>query len=255
MGSPKPRPNDPDRCRLQKHLAQCGIGSRRACEELIAGGSVSVNDQIVTQLGTSIDPNEDVVCVDGRRVRRERHVYILLNKPRDVLCTASDPQGRKIFKDLLQAVPVRTYTVGRLDRDSEGMLIVTNDGRLAQHLTHPRYHVKKHYRVWTEGRLSKEQIRRMRDGIESDGEMLVAADIRLEGDRDGLQRYHMELQEGRKRQIRRMFAACGQKLWRLQRIAIGGMKLGALKPGDWRYLEDAEIRQLCREAQCPELTP
>ncbi len=255
MGSPKPRPNDSDRCRLQKHLAQCGIGSRRACEELIAGGRVSVNGQIVTQLGTLIDPSEDVVCVDGRRVRRERHVYILLNKPRDVLCTASDPQGRKIFRDLLRAVPERTYTVGRLDRDSEGMLIVTNDGRLAQHLTHPRYHVRKQYRVWTEGRLSEEQMRRMRDGIKSDGELLVAADIRLEGDRDGRQRYGLGLQEGRKRQVRRMFAACGQKVLRLQRIAIGGMKLGALKPGEWRYLEDAEIRQLCHEAQCPAPTP
>jgi pseudouridine synthase len=210
-----------------------------------------VNDQIVTELGTSISPNEDVVCCDGRRVRPERHAYILLNKPRNVLCTASDPQGRKIFKDLLEAVPVRTYTVGRLDRDSEGMLIVTNDGRLAQHLSHPRYHVKKEYFVWSDGCLSDAQMWGMRTGIESDGETLAATGIRMESESGGWYRYRMELQQGRKRQIRRMFTACGLKVRRLQRIAIGGLELGALAPGEWRYLKDAEIRQLCHEAQCP----
>lgn len=239
MDCPRPRATS---TRLHKYLAHCGVASRRACETLIEQGRVSVDGQVVTQQGVCIDPAVNRIEVDGRPVAREQAVHILLNKPRDYVCTMHDPQGRATYRDLLQGIDARVYSVGRLDQDSEGLLILTNDGELAHELAHPRHHVEKIYRVWADGALSAEQIARMTgEGVMSDGERLQAAEIsELRESGAGVQ-YRVVLREGRNRQIRRMFAAFSLRVIRLQRVGIGPLRLGALRPGEWRHLSPGEV--------------
>jgi 23S rRNA pseudouridine2605 synthase len=230
--------------RLQKFLAESGIGSRRFCETLIQRGKVSVNGQPAITLGTKIDPARDRVLVAGKPVTVERKIYIALNKPAGVVCTSRDAHGRPRVLDLLPPELPRLYTVGRLDQDSEGLLLLTNDGNFSLRLTHPRYTKRKIYRVQVEGCIDAAQITRLLRGIRSDGERLTAKEIfnvERRGERTELR---VVLTEGKKRQIRRMFAAAGHRVLRLERVGIDTLELGNLKQGQWRYLSDEEVRKL-----------
>ena len=230
--------------RLQKFLAEGGVGSRRACEQLILAGNVSVNGKCVTTLGTKIDPVVDRVTVGAKRVARQRKVYIALNKPAGVLCTSRDTHGRNRVLDLLPRSLPRLHTVGRLDYDTEGLLLLTNDGSFSLRLTHPRYKMPKTYRVEVEGKLTSEQIARLLKGVTSEGQTLRAErifDVRPRGDATELR---LVLREGKKRQIRRMLDAVGHPVRRLTRLAVGSIELGNLKQGQWRHLSDEEVHKL-----------
>lgn len=232
--------------RLQKFLAEAGIGSRRHCETLIAAGKVSVNGQPVTQLGTKIDPGHDRVTVAGQPVHTERKVYVVLNKPVGVTCTNSDRHAAKRAVDLLPAKLGRLFTVGRLDRDTGGLLLLTNDGTFSLRLTHPRYKIPKTYLVEVEGSLTRGDVSRLLSGISSAGETLRAAEVRDMRPGAAGTTLTLVLREGRKRQIRRMMAALGHPVTRLMRVAVGPMDLGDLKPAQWRHLTDEEVDQLMR---------
>jgi len=230
--------------RLQKFLAEAGVGSRRHCETLIQHGSISVNGLPVTVLGTKIDPAVDRIAVDSQPVTIERKVYIALHKPTGVLCTSRDTHGRKRVLDLLPASLPRLYTVGRLDYDTAGLVFLTNDGSFSLRLTHPRYKMPKTYLAEVAGELSREQIACLLKGVASEGDWLRAEkvfDVQSHGANTELK---LVLREGKKRQIRRMLAAVGHPVQRLVRLAVGTIKLGDLQVGQWRYLKDEEVRSL-----------
>ncbi|MBI3987901.1 MAG: rRNA pseudouridine synthase [Lentisphaerae bacterium] len=230
--------------RLHKFLSECGVGSRRACEALIAAGRVTVDGEVVTRLGTCIAPAARRVQVDGRPVRPEGKVVLLFNKPRDVLCTAHDPRGRLTFAHFFSFLGRRVFTVGRLDRYSEGLLIVTNDGELAHTLMHPRFEIKKIYRVWIEGRLTPGEKTRMAQGVVSEGETLrveSVTEVEAPGARD---QYELVLREGRNRHVRRLLAALGRPVKRLKRIGIGPLRLNGIGPGKWRPVSEQELAVL-----------
>jgi len=233
--------------RLQKFLAEAGVGSRRACEKLIQKGRVTVNARLVTELGTKVEPNADRVAVDSNLVTAERKLYIALHKPRGVFCTSHDTHGRKRVLDLLPPTLPRLYTVGRLDADSEGLLLLTNDGSFSLQLTHPRYKRPKKYCVQVAGVWGEETTTRLLNGIVSEGERLRAesvAQLRTSSDASELE---LIICEGKKRQIRRMMAAVGHPVQRLVRVAIGNLTLGNLKLGQWRYLTNEEVHQLLHD--------
>lgn len=198
----------------------------------------------MTQPGTSIDPARQTVTVNGRRVKPQQRVYLLLNKPAGILCTSRDPGGRPTFRDLLPPVPSRVYTVGRLDRDSEGLILVTNDGLLAQRLSHPRYGIRKTYRVIADRPLAPEEEQCMLDGVPSQGEKLRALNIRRMKTAARGAAYELVLGEGRNRHIRRMFEALGVRVRRLQRVALGPLTLGQLESGACRPLNTRELERL-----------
>lgn len=237
--------------RLQKVLSQAGIASRRAAEELILQGRVSVNGQTVREMGTKADPAADDIRVDGRRVRSvERHRYILLNKPRGVISTRSDPQRRRTVIDLLQGVREYVYPVGRLDYDTEGLLLLTNDGDLAAALTHPRHGVERTYEARVAGMPDDEALERLRAGIPLDGRRTQPADVDLlnRGRRDRHGVLRITIREGRNRQVRRMCEAVGHPVERLTRTRIGPIRDSALRPGHWRELTPTEVGALKRIA-------
>ena len=229
------------RVRLQKFLAEAGLGSRRHCETLIQQGKVSVNGQPVTVLGSKIDPGNDRVAVAGKSVRVERKVYIALNKPVGVLCTSHDTHGRKRVHDLLPASLPRLFTVGRLDYDTDGLLFLTNDGIFGLRLTHPRYKMPKTYAVEVKGALTDAERARLLAGVRSEGEILRAEKV------TGTTKLLVVLREGKKRQIRRMLAVVGHPVTRLTRLAVGTIELGNLKQGQWRNLTDEEVHTLMRD--------
>jgi 23S rRNA pseudouridine2605 synthase len=242
LDSPRLSPNN---VRLQKYLAQCGVASRRAGEEWIRQGRVAVDGRVVTEVGVSVDPSTQTVSVDGRVIRPESHLYLILNKPRNTLCTSRDPQGRLTYQELLPDLPARVFSVGRLDMDSEGLLLLTNDGELANRLAHPRHHVEKTYHVWVSAPLPPAALAVMTgEGIDSEGERLRMKSITPKGETRGGLLYEVVLGEGRKRQIRRMITWAGPKVLRLLRVAMGPLKLGALKSGAWRRLTRDEVDQL-----------
>jgi 23S rRNA pseudouridine2605 synthase len=230
--------------RLQKHLAEAGIASRRRSEDLIKDGRVSVNGQSVRLLGTKIDPERDSVCIDGKPVVRERKVYIALNKPAGFLCTSHDTHGRQRAVDLLPRSLPRVYTVGRLDKDTEGLLLLTNDGTFSLRLTHPRYKMSKTYLVEVEGELRRAEIAQLLQGVHSDGEMLHAEKIFQVHARNSTTRLRLVLNEGKKRQIRRMMAVIGHPVTRLVRLAVGPVELGNLGTSQWRHLTHEEVDRL-----------
>jgi len=227
--------------RLQKFLAEAGIGSRRHCETLIQQGKVSVNNQPVTVLGTKIESDRDRVTLAGKPVMVQRKVYIALNKPAGVLCTSRDTHDRKRVHDLLPASLPRLFTVGRLDYDTEGLLFLTNDGTFSLRLTHPRYKMPKTYAVEVKGVLSEAARARLLAGVHDDGELLRAEKV------SGTTMLQVVIREGKKRQIRRMLAAVGHPVMRLTRLSVGTIELGNLKQGQWRYLTDEEVRSLMRD--------
>lgn len=242
-GFPRPSLNKP--VRLQKYLAACGVASRRACETIIADGRVLVNGCPVSQQGLCIDPESDVVEVDGHRVFPEQKLYFMLNKPVGVLCTCQDTHGRKTFLDFLPGFRERLYPVGRLDQDSEGLLIVTNDGALALRLTHPRHEVTKTYQVQLNAPLTEAARQRMLAGVESEGDLLKAEAVSA---RPGRGEYTVILKEGRKRQIRRMARELGYRVLGLRRVAVGSLLLGVLPVGKARALAQSEIKTLIEES-------
>ncbi|CAJ1314508.1 pseudouridine synthase [Paenibacillus sp. PK4536] len=232
--------------RLQKILAQAGIASRRKCEELIVAGKVTLNGEVVTELGTKADPTVDEIIVNGRSIAAEKKVYIMFNKPKGVITSASDPEGRKIVGDYLKGVRERVYPVGRLDYDSEGLLILTNDGELANRLTHPRHHVPKTYHVTVEGVPHGTALEKFRQGIQLEDGMTQPAeadyyDIDTEKKQATIR---VTIHEGRNRQIRRMFEALSHKVVRLKRISFGELLIGNLKRGLYRHLTKEEIDKL-----------
>ncbi len=231
--------------RLQKYLADCGMGSRRFCEKLIEAGRVSVDGLVVTELGTKVKPSQQVVC-NGKTVSREAPVTILLNKPPGIICTSSDPKGRTTVLDLLEDLPERVYTVGRLDFMSEGLIIVTNDGELAHALTHPKHHIEKTYKLWIDTPLGHHQLQKMKRGIPSKGETLRVLDVTEDrSTRKGVE-YTIVLGEGRNRHIRRMMEFFEKKIFRLMRIAIGPLRMDDLKTGEWRPARPSELKLLRR---------
>jgi 23S rRNA pseudouridine2605 synthase len=230
--------------RLNKYLAHAGVGSRRHCDELVAAGRVAVDGRVVRELGTQIDPETHEVSVDGTPVKTEKHVHWLVNKPRGYLCTNYDPAGRPLATDLVPHVPQRVYTVGRLDEDSEGLLLLTNDGELANRLMHPRYGVEKTYVVQVAGSPSKtDQDQLLRGVWLSDGHVHARRVKRMkkQGDSTWLQ---IVLAEGKNREVRRMLARLGHKVMRLKRVAIGPVKLGSLGQGKSRRLRYDELDAL-----------
>ena len=233
--------------RLNKFLAHAGVGSRRHCEELIVAGRVSVDGRAVRILGTKVEPGQQV-CVDGQPLRAEKPVYWLVHKPRGYLCTNHDPAGRPRAIDLVGHVPQRVYTVGRLDEASEGLLLLTNDGDLANRLMHPRFGVEKTYLVQVAGFPSPEDIQQLLKGVWlSDGHVRARQVKRLkrQGDSTWLR---IVLSEGKNREIRRMLARLGHKVLRLRRIALGPVLLGSLGPGKTRRLTGAELAALRKSA-------
>lgn len=230
--------------RLQKYLAEAGVASRRASEEFILAGRVTVNGQIVQTLGTKIRPGEDRIEVDGQPVRARRKLYFALNKPPGFLCTRKDPLERRTVADLLPREWQHLTSVGRLDRDSEGLLFLTNDGQFSLHLTHPRYGIRKIYRATVEGRVASPMLKRFLAGIEDAGETLKAEKARIISANNSHSVVELELAEGRNREVRRLFASQELNVIRLQRIQIGRIKLGELPVGKWRSLTEPEIKSL-----------
>lgn len=233
--------------RLQKILSQAGIASRRASEKLMLEGRVTVNGTVVSELGTKADAARDDIRVDGRRVKVvTRHRYILLNKPRGYVSTRSDPQRRPTVIDLLGTFPEYVYPVGRLDFDSEGLLLLTNDGDLAARLTHPRHGVPRVYEARVRGVPDQHDLTRLARGIVIDGERTEPAEIALMPiKRDATQSTLLvTLREGRNRQVRKMFEAIGHPVERLRRVAIGPIRDAKIKPGQWRELTAEEVRKL-----------
>ena len=232
--------------RLQKVLARAGFGSRRACDELIEAGRVAVNDSVAV-LGQRVDPSRDHVAVDGVAVSiQEGLVHYLLNKPAGVVTTASDPRGRPIVVELVPEEP-RVFPVGRLDADTEGLLILTNDGELAHRLTHPSFGVEKEYMAEVQGTPSRASVRRLRDGVPLGDGVTAAARVALVAPSV----LRIVIHEGRNRQVRRMCDAVGHPVVRLVRTRIGPVTDRRLPPGKWRSLTSDELRELEKAAATP----
>ncbi|MCC7156985.1 MAG: rRNA pseudouridine synthase [Bryobacterales bacterium] len=234
--------------RLQKILAHAGIASRRKAEEYITSGRVTVNGVAVTELGSKADIGRDHIKVDGRLLRAPRQeVYIALNKPREVVTTVADPQGRKTVMHLVKRVKERVFPVGRLDYHSEGLLLLTTDGELANRLASPAGHVQKTYAVKANGHLTAEQLESFRKGVSLHGRRTAPASIHLIR-QGGNPWYEVTITEGRQNQIRLMFKNFGLLVEKLKRVAIGPLALGGLKPGEFRHLEPREVARLRKAA-------
>lgn len=230
--------------RLQKFLAEAGIASRRASEEIIVAGRVSVNGKTVRTLGTKVHSDQDRVEVDGRTIKPRRKLYVAVNKPPGVLCTRNDPMDRRAIGDLLPREWQHLSSVGRLDRDSEGLIFLTNDGEFSLRLTHPRYGVRKIYRATVEGRVEPPMLQQFVTGVEDNGELLKAEKTRLISANNSHSVVELQLAEGRNREVRRLFESQGLTVTRLQRVQIGRIKLGELPLGKWRTLTEPEIKSL-----------
>lgn len=235
-----PHPGD----RLQKVLAAAGLCSRRAAEELIAAGRVRVDGRVAT-LGDRADPRRARIEVDGERVAvNPERSYVALNKPAGVVTTMSDPQGRPTVRDLLKRAPSRVVPVGRLDVDTTGLLLLTNDGALAHRLTHPRWQVPRVYATEVRGEVGAAALRRLLAGVELDDGVARAQDARVAGRARGRTRLEITMAEGRKREVRRLLEAVGHPVVRLARVRYGPISLGRLPPGRWRALSPEEIGAL-----------
>lgn len=233
-----------EKIRLQKYIAASGIVSRRKAEELITAGKVKVNGR-KAEIGQSVDPKKDKVTVGGRAVLvKETKTYIMLNKPRGYVTTLSDEYGRKTVSDLVKGAGERLFPVGRLDKDSEGLLIMTNDGSLANLITHPASNVNKTYRVTVGGKIDDETIEKLSSGVVIDGRKTKPCDVFVMERRTDRTVLGFIIHEGRNRQIRKMCEVVGLEVLRLKRVEIAGVKLGGLKTGDWRPLNERELTRL-----------
>lgn len=233
-----------DRIRLQKYLSMCAVASRRKAEKLIAQGKVKVNGK-VAQIGDKISPKHDTVTVSGRKIVGSRkHYYIMLHKPRGYITTMDDEMGRKCVAELVRDVGARVYPVGRLDKDSEGLLLMTNDGEFANHMTHPSKHIPKTYRVTVRPDVTEDMLTAFATGMEIDGRITAPADAHIIEKQDNRVVMEIVLYEGRNRQIRKMCESLGLEVARLKRTSMGSLKLGMLPPGKWRELKEDEVHKL-----------
>ncbi|HHY82063.1 MAG TPA: rRNA pseudouridine synthase [Clostridiales bacterium] len=234
--------------RLQKYMAHCGVGSRRKCEELIRQGRVFVNGSQVTEMGTLVDPNNDVVTLDQKQILKLNNdkIYLLLNKPRGVITSVFDPFGRKTVLEHIGWKGSRIYPVGRLDYDTEGLLILTNDGEFAYEMMHPKHRVEKEYYCVVKGSPKPENLSRLRQGIDIGGFVTSPAEVTLLSKNKESSVFRVVIKEGKNRQVRRMFDAINHPVVYLRRERIGNLRLGSLKPGQWRYLSEKEVNDLKR---------
>jgi 23S rRNA pseudouridine2605 synthase len=233
--------------RLQKFLAEAGVASRRASEQIILAGRVEVNGRAVRELGTKVDPARDRVTCDGAQVRPKRKMYVALNKPRGYICTRKDELARHTVGELLPREWDNLSPVGRLDCDSEGLIFLTNDGEFSLRLTHPRYGVRKKYVATVEGRVEPAMLKRFTSGVSHEGEQLRAEKARLISANNSTSVVELELGEGRNREVRRLFESQGLVVSRLVRTQIGKIKLGELPSSKWRTLTATEIKSLLSE--------
>jgi len=229
--------------RLQKFLSRAGVASRRAAEEWIQAGRVTVNGRLVRELGVKIDPERDVVKADGRRVRLEPLVTVMLHKPYGYVSTTKDPQGRRVVTELLGEKGPRLYPVGRLDYDATGLLLLTNDGELALRLTHPRYQVPRTYRVTVAGEVNRETLGLLADGVAVDNRVVPAA-VQVRKEEAGKTVLEITVWEGRYHLLKRLLAQVGHPVLKLKRIAFGPLRLGRLPRGAYRILASQEIEAL-----------
>jgi 23S rRNA pseudouridine2605 synthase len=231
--------------RLQKILSRAGVSSRRAAEKMIAEGRISVNRTVVVEPGTKADPGKDEIRLDGRLISLDtERIYLMLHKPKGYVTTLSDPQGRPIVTDLLNGVAARVYPVGRLDYDSEGLLILSNDGEFAQRLQHPRYGIPKTYRVKVEGHLLKGELKALENGIDLPDGRFAPAEVQLEKTNPRSTWLTLTLIDGRNRVIRRAFDSLSHPVARLVRVAVADITLASLPEGAWRLLTSREVERL-----------
>ncbi|NYG57492.1 23S rRNA pseudouridine2605 synthase [Nocardioides daedukensis] len=240
--------------RLQKHLAQSGVASRRKCEEIMLDGLVEVDGEIVTRLGTKIDPSTAVIRVSGKRLPPiSPHVYLVLNKPRGVVSTMSDPEGRKTLQDFVDDRPERLFHVGRLDTDTSGLILLTNDGEFAQRVAHPSYELTKTYVAEVDGEVSRETLQRLQVGVTLEDGPVEVTECRLvsagQGGAKGRSIVELVIHEGRNRIVRRLLAEVGHPVRQLTRTAIGPIILQGLKPGSLRALTPDELGTLLDSAK------
>ncbi|MFO7814302.1 MAG: pseudouridine synthase [Halanaerobiales bacterium] len=235
--------------RLQKLMAHAGIASRRKSEEIIAEGRVKVNGEVVTAMGTKVDPQKDKIEVDGEELEKEKKMYLKLYKPTGYITTVQDPQGRKTVMDLIDGVDKRIYPAGRLDLDSSGLLILTNDGDLTHKITHPSHQLDKEYEVVINGRLHKKDIKQFKEGIDLQEGRTASAQIKKINEDSKNTTYKVIIHEGMNRQLRRMFDVLGYKVVSLIRVRIGNITLGSLKPGNYKALSKEEVQDLLRLLQ------
>lgn len=233
-----------NKIRVQKFLSECAVASRIKSEELILQGKVRVNG-VVVSLGDKVDPKRDTVTVSGKKITKSKqHTYIMLHKPRGFITTMSDEMDRKCVAQLIEDAPARVYPVGRLDRDSEGMLLFTNDGEFANAMTHPSKHIPKTYRVTVRPAVTEDQLTAITQGIIIDDRKTAPAQVRVVTKEDNRVVLEIILYEGRNREIRKMCESLGLEVARLKRTAVGSVKLGMLKQGAWRELSEDEVRKL-----------
>lgn len=235
--------------RLQKYMARCGVASRRKCEEIILSGKVKVNNKLVNELGVKINSEIDIVSYEGKIIKpEEKKLYIMLNKPEGYITSVKDEKGRKTILDLVK-VDERIYPIGRLDYDSSGLILLTNDGDIYNKIIHPRVKIGKKYIVLCKGEFSKEELIRFENGIDIGGYVTAKAKIEILDKEKGKNNsintlVEITIHEGKNRQIRRMCEALGHPVISLKRISIGDLKLGYLKKGEWRYLTENELKYL-----------
>lgn len=230
--------------RLQKFMASAGVDSRRNCESYICDGRVTVNSEIVANPAHIVQPETDVIELDGERLRLPKMRYFLLNKPKGVVCTNRDPSGRPRAIDLVSGNRDRLFTVGRLDEHTQGLLLLTNDGDLAEHMAHPRYEVVRRYRAQVVGVPTQETIAQLRRGMHFSEGYFRFREVRFLKRKGHSAFLEIELREGRNREVRRLLARCGHKVVQLDRVAFGPLRIGHLKPGQCRELRAAEVREL-----------
>lgn len=227
--------------RLNRFISMAGIASRREADELITAGLIMVNGELVTELGTKVRPGDDV-RYNGERIRNEKHVYILLNKPKDYITTADDPEERQTVMELIAgACKERVYPVGRLDRNTTGLLLFTNDGDLAKHLTHPSSRVRKIYHVELDKNVKVADMRRLQEGVELEDGISSVDDVSYEGDGSNKKSVGVELHSGKNRVVRRLFEALGYEVKKLDRVGFAGLTKKDLPRGRWRVLDEREV--------------
>ncbi len=231
--------------RLQKYLAQCGLASRRKAEELIADGKITVDGQVVTEMGVLVTPGVQTIACKGKVVEaREKLVSYLLNKPKGFVTTLADPQGRPVVTELLKDVGIRLFPVGRLDLDVEGALILTNDGRLAQQIQHPSHEINKTYEALVRGIPDNREMDLLRNGIQLEGKLTSPARLRMLNRQGSNSLMEIIIHEGRKRQVKKMFSYIGHPVLSLKRTAYGGLRLGNLQTGRYRPLNSADLKKI-----------
>lgn len=231
--------------RLQKFMARCGVASRREAESIILAGRVKVNKNIITELGTKVDEDNDKVFLDGERILPEKKLYyIMLNKPKGYVTTAKDEFDRKTVLELVSDIDARLYPVGRLDYDSEGLLLLTNDGDFAYRMTHPTQHIPKKYNAIVAGTPDVGHVMKLRSGVEIDGYITKPAKVEIADTRERTTQLNITISEGKNRQIRKMCEAIGFPVMKLTRVSIGNVSLGNLPKGKWRHLSEGELNLL-----------